>query len=108
MNRPKLNKDKTIIHLIEHLGSKFGYDKIIINDFWDADLCAIGFSDPQKEALVYISAYNRKEGQYFFTCEDVNDPTISTDKSEDIDIDELEIKIAKHLKIKTTKAQQKL
>jgi hypothetical protein len=100
MTRPKLYKDKKIIHLIEHLDRRFGVDNFIINDFWDADLCAIGLSDPLKEALIYISTYDRKDGLYFVSIEDINDPKVSTEKSENIEVEELEIIIAKHLKIK--------
>jgi hypothetical protein len=100
MARTKLNKDKSIIHLIDHLDSRFGFDKFIINDFWNADLCAIGLSDPQKAALIYISTYNRKDGLYFVSIEDIKDPTVSTEKSENVEIEELEIIISKHLKLK--------
>ena len=66
-------KDKGITRLIDYLDKRFGLGKFIINDFWDADLCAIGLSDPQKEVLVYISTYGKMEGQYFISIEDIVD-----------------------------------
>jgi hypothetical protein len=100
VDRERLNKDKSIIQLIDHLENRFGYDKIIINDFWDADLCAIGLSDPHKKSLIYISTYGKREGQYFISIENIDDPTISNNKSENAEMKELEMKIAKHLKLK--------
>ncbi len=99
MNREKLNKDKSILHLIDHLENRFGFGKFIINDLWDTDLCAIGLSDLQKKALIYISTYGKRNGRYFISIEDIDDPTISNDRSENVEIKEIEIKIVRLLKI---------
>lgn len=98
MNREKLNKDKSIIQLIHHLENRFGFGKFIINDFWDGDLCAIGLSDPHKKALIYISTYAKREGQYYISVEDIDNPALSNIKSENAEIKELEIIIAEYLK----------
>lgn len=94
-----MNKDKSIIQLIAHLENRFGLGKFVINDYWDADLCAIGLSDPQKKFLIYISTCGKKKGQYYISIEDIDDPTISNIKSENMEIKDLEIEIANHLKI---------
>ena len=99
MNIEKLNKDKSIIHLIAHLKSRFGLEKFVLNDFWDADLFAIGISDPQKEILIYISTYGKKKGEYFISIEDIDNPTSPIDLSEKVKMKKLEMKIAKYLKI---------
>jgi len=100
IDRDKLNKDKNIIQLIDHLENRFGLSKFIINDFWDADLCAIGLSDPQKKVLIYISTYGKRQGQYFISIEDIYTPTISNNKPQNVQFKELEIIIASHLKLK--------
>ena len=93
----KLNKDKSIIHLVEHLESRFGLNKIIINDFWEGDLCAIGISDSQKNHLIYISTFNKKDGNYFISIEDINYPTILIEEFDNIEINKLETIISKYL-----------
>lgn len=103
MDSSNLNKCKSIIDLIDHLQSRFGEDSFIINDFWDADLCVIGVSDPQKEALIYISTYDEEESKYYISIEDVNDPTVSTGEFEQVEMKELELIIAAYLKISSTK-----
>ncbi|WP_339787163.1 MAG: hypothetical protein ACMVP2_05485 [Imperialibacter sp.] len=100
MDKEILRKDRSIIQLIDHLEKRFGLGEFTINDFWEADLCAIGISDPQKEVLIYISTYGKREGQYFISIENIDDPTISTSKTEDVEIRDLEIKIAEHLRLK--------
>lgn len=100
MSEEKLNKNKSILQLINHLENKFGFDQFIINDFWDADLCAIGISDPQKESLVYISTFSKKEGQYYISIENINNPKVPISITDNIEINELEIMISKHLNLK--------
>lgn len=100
MNREKLNKDKSIIHLIDHLENRFGVGTFIINDFWDADLCAIGLSDLHKEALIYISTYGKRDGQYYISIEDIDNPTFSNSQLVNVEIKEIEKRIAKYLKLK--------
>ncbi len=54
-----MQKDITIINLIETLRSTFDFESIEIVDHWEADLCAIGIK--RDERLVYISTYSHLE-----------------------------------------------
>lgn len=51
-----IEKDKTIIDLLDRLKLMINFDLLEIVDYWEADLCAIGIKRGDK--LVYISAYN--------------------------------------------------
>jgi len=51
-----MNKDKTILKLIERLKRIVDFNLIKIVDYWDGDLCAIGLRKTNK--LVYISTCN--------------------------------------------------
>lgn len=69
-----MEKDKTIIRLIERLKLTFNFSTIQIVDYWEADLCAIGLK--KKRKLVYISTYNYTEQKtisYDFDFEIVSD-----------------------------------
>lgn len=51
-----MEKDITIINLLERLKLIIDFSCIEIIDFWEADLCAIGLKKGNK--LIYISTYN--------------------------------------------------
>ncbi len=51
-----MEKDKTILRFIEALSQKIDINLLQVVDYWDADLCAIGFKKGNK--LIYISTYN--------------------------------------------------
>lgn len=51
-----IDKDKTIVRLLEKLKGSINFDAVEIVDYWDADLCATGLKKGNK--LVYISTYN--------------------------------------------------
>jgi hypothetical protein len=51
-----IEKDKTILDLIERLKLIINFKDLEIVNYWDADLCAIGFRKNNK--LIYISTYN--------------------------------------------------
>lgn len=53
-------KDRSIIDLIEKLKLRINFNQIEIVDYWDGDLCAIGFK--REERLVYLSSYNFANG----------------------------------------------
>ena len=97
MDRLKLNKDLSILNLLLYLGNRFGVDKFIINDYWDADLCSIGLSDPQKKVIIYISTYNKKKGQYYISIENNDDSSILIEESDNIGVTELEARFGKHI-----------
>ena len=55
-NFKQMQKDKTILNLIEKLKSVTNFTLLEFVDYWDADLCAIGLK--KRDRLVYISTYN--------------------------------------------------
>ncbi|RYU96951.1 hypothetical protein [Emticicia agri] len=50
-----VEKDKTIINLMNRLKTFFEMSSVEFVDYWDGDLCAIGLK--RQERLVYISTY---------------------------------------------------
>jgi len=71
-----MEKDKTILNLIERLKLLINFALLEIVDYWEADLCAIALKKENK--LVYISTFNyaeNKELNYDFDFElmDIND-----------------------------------
>lgn len=70
MNFIEINKEDSIITLLEKVIRDIGIDNISIVDYWEADLCAIGISKKEdKEQLVYISTFNQPEGEYYYELE---------------------------------------
>ena len=67
----KLVKVKTILNLITHLEQKFGNDSFVIEDYWEADLCAIGISNSTGKFLIYISSCNKVEGIFYVEIEEI-------------------------------------
>jgi hypothetical protein len=53
-------KHTSIIDLIEKLKLRINFNQVEIVDYWDGDLCAIGFK--RKERLVCLSSYNFANG----------------------------------------------
>jgi len=51
-----MEKDKTILNLIERLKLIINFNVIQIVDYWQADFCAIGLKKGNK--LIYISTYS--------------------------------------------------
>lgn len=65
-----MEKDMTIIELLERLKSTIDLSLLEFVDYWDADLCAIGLK--RGDRLVYISTYphfNKNETKYDFDLE---------------------------------------
>ena len=70
-----MEKDKTILELIERLKMLINFSLLEIVDYWETDLCAIALK--KENRLVYISTFNyagNKELKYDFDLEiiDVN------------------------------------
>lgn len=53
-------KSKAINNLISYLNSKFDPEKIQEIDYWEADNCAIGFTNQEKDKIIYISSFQKK------------------------------------------------
>ena len=51
-----MEKDTTILKLVERLRLIFDFAFIEVVDYWAADLCAIGLK--KRNRLVYISTFN--------------------------------------------------
>ena len=51
-----MEKDKTIIDFIEKVSEDAALNDVEVVDYWDSDLCAVGFKKGNK--LVYVSTYN--------------------------------------------------
>ncbi len=65
-----MEKDPSIIQVIEFLQNELINFELNVVDFWDADLCAIGFyNKKRKDRLVYVSTYQRSTGLFYFDCE---------------------------------------
>jgi len=62
-------KDKSITTLVEKVLNKFTSQNIKIEDYWDADLCAIGFTGDHEGYLVYVSTDGKNENEYFVSLE---------------------------------------
>lgn len=73
-------KDKTIQDVVEKLFKLPGSEQFQVIDHWEGDLMAIGIcSKKDKDNLVYISTYNKKDGFY-----DLHLELPSLDSSKDI------------------------
>lgn len=57
------NKHKSINKILVEINGFLNEHNIDINDFWDGDRCAIGFS--KNHRLIYISTYNQQNQIYF-------------------------------------------
>lgn len=56
-----MEKDITILKLIERLKLTINFNLVEVVDYWEADLCAIGLIKENK--LIYISTFNYLENQ---------------------------------------------
>ncbi|WP_299674376.1 hypothetical protein [uncultured Tenacibaculum sp.] len=67
-----MKKDESIIELITEINKEIGESKYFLKDFWEGDLCAIGFSDLNEEILIYVSTFEREKGNYYIEIEKSN------------------------------------
>ncbi len=88
-----MEKDESIIELIAEINKEISENKYLLKDFWDGDLCAIGFSDLNEEILIYVSTFQREKGHYYVEIEKSNkefpDKYHVLDKKDKIDFKEL-------------------
>ena len=74
-----IDKDLSIVDLIETVKMEDHSERLTTIDFWDADRCAIGFANKDVgHKLVYVSSYKKLEGYYDYECEATN-PHVSDD-----------------------------
>ncbi len=75
-----LTKDKSIEIILEKLFSYFGEDNFCLMNYWDDDLCAVGFRNlTNKKYLIYVSTYQKPQNSYFLEVEKANSQTELTD-----------------------------
>jgi hypothetical protein len=72
MDSQSINKDNQLKQTLNLLLKKYD-DKILIKDYWDADLCAIGLCDISENYLIYISTYSLLPGKHNIILEDITD-----------------------------------
>lgn len=53
-------KDDNIKNIVLQLQNKFGSECIAIQDYWEADNCAIGLAFKNNKNVVYISSWGKK------------------------------------------------
>lgn len=64
----QIQKDKSVIHLLDGLRALLGSAAFDVVDHWEADLCAIGIARPDNHGfLVYISTFG-KSGEGCSVC----------------------------------------
>ncbi len=94
-------KDESINLVVNKLLKKFKPTQIKINDYWEGDLCAIGFSDINEIYMVYISTYDRETNKYYVSLDNLlagNDNLYETiEVFENISYSKLENIIFSHL-----------
>jgi len=97
-------KDITIINIVRHLQDKLGVDNLVIKDHWGADNCAIGLTNKDNRNLVYISAYMKRNNEYFVALEspseNENDVYQYCGVFENLSIDKVEELVRAHLNLK--------
>jgi hypothetical protein len=102
MKLEKLNKDNELKKTIDLLIKKYG-DWILIMDFWEADLCAIGLCDIAENLLIYISTYSLPPGKYNIVLEDISvdkyNPSVIREYN-DIKIEKIEEILIEYFNIK--------
>ena len=98
-------KDASIIEAIAELRRRLGKDAFVINDHWDADLCATGLASPREpDRLVYISTCGKAPGRYDLSLElppapGDELPYTPVGEAADIDIAELTRVVRTHLQV---------
>jgi len=68
--KTELQKDRTILRLLNKLTKRLGSQAFDVVDHWDADLCAIGIARPDDHrVLVYVCTFGQQAGAYFVSLE---------------------------------------
>jgi hypothetical protein len=74
-----LQKDKSLKKVLTKLFQRFGEIDFDLQDYWEADLCAIGIKNlADKKHLIYISTFKMPKDLYFVQVEKANSETDST------------------------------
>lgn len=97
-----VNKDASILRLLDRISQELDPKTWRVVDHWDADLLAIGIAAATNpELLVYISTHRQPEGHFSFECEV---PSGSAgmyrvvDRAESVNFDALLLALSTHFK----------
>jgi hypothetical protein len=102
MDSKIIDKDLQIRRIVDYLFNKYN-EKILIKDFWDADLCAIGLSDKTEKYLIYISTFGLPIDRFNVVLENIPDNkenSLIVGEFNDIAFDKLERILVDHFRIK--------
>lgn len=79
-------KDNKIKNIVLQLQNRFGSEHIVIQDYWEADNCAIGLTFKNNKNVVYISSWGKKNNEFFVSieCPDANGKYRECDKYDTI------------------------
>ena len=98
-----MEKDDSIIRFLRRLGTRLPVGTYEVTDHWDADLFAIGVTNPAAPGrLVYISTYNKPHDRYLVECEEDQGGDAlpkTSKKNEDADLAQVVEMIRAHLKM---------
>lgn len=96
-------KTQQIKQLTNYLINKYGSANILVTDYWDADLCAIGLSDKTKQFTLYISHWKNPKDKFFVSLQS---PPVAGDEQysdagnfDNLTADEVEKIAVEHLKL---------
>lgn len=67
-------KDNSIIQTLKFLQKQFGLNSFQIEDYWTADMCAIGITDRTGKYLLYLSTNRKKRDIFHIEVEDKMNP----------------------------------
>ena len=99
-----MEKDIEIQKLTKYFLDKYGSTNILICDFWEIDLGAIGLTDRTKKYLVYICKDLRENNKYSVSLEDPpldeSFPYTPAGDFDNLSIDEVEKFVVSHLRLK--------
>ena len=100
-----INKDERIIFVVNHLQNKFGGSKVLVKDYWDADLCAIGITNREGNCLIYISTFAKERNYYYVSLERVHPqshkPNASQKEFDNLSLSDLESLVRNYFDSKT-------
>jgi hypothetical protein len=67
---PRLDKDPSILAVLERLWLRLGPDVFVLADHWEPDLCAVGIASPRNPGvLAYISCYGEAPDRFGYELE---------------------------------------
>jgi hypothetical protein len=100
----KLDKDSTILAVLDQLWSRLGVDAFVLADHWEPDMFAVGIASPRDlRVLVYISTYQEAEGRFGYELELPPPPDDEVQyqiagRGSGVSYEDLAVVIASHLK----------